>query len=30
MPHPEDAIEPLNGSTDGKVLFDSVAKALAA
>jgi phosphoribosylformylglycinamidine synthase len=30
MPHPEDAIEPLHGSTDGKVLFDSIAKALAA
>jgi phosphoribosylformylglycinamidine synthase subunit PurQ / glutaminase len=28
MPHPEDAVEPLHGSTDGAVLFDSVAKAL--
>lgn len=30
MPHPEDAIEDLHGSTDGKILFDSLAKALAA
>ncbi|MDD4616873.1 MAG: phosphoribosylformylglycinamidine synthase subunit PurQ [Alphaproteobacteria bacterium] len=30
MPHPEDAIEVLHGSTDGKLLFDSVAHALAA
>jgi phosphoribosylformylglycinamidine synthase len=30
MPHPEDAIEPLHGSTDGKVLFDGIAQALAA
>lgn len=29
MPHPEDAVEPLHGSTDGKVLFDSIAKAFA-
>jgi phosphoribosylformylglycinamidine synthase len=29
MPHPEDAIEPLNGSTDGKAMFDSIARALA-
>ncbi len=30
MPHPEDAMEPLHGSTDGAALFDSVAQALAA
>ncbi len=30
MPHPEDAIEPLHGSADGAVLFESIAKALAA
>ncbi|MDD3370581.1 MAG: phosphoribosylformylglycinamidine synthase subunit PurQ [Alphaproteobacteria bacterium] len=30
MPHPEDAFEELHGSTDGRLLFDSVAKALAA
>ncbi len=30
MPHPEDAVEELHGSTDGKLLFDSVVKALAA
>lgn len=30
MPHPEDAIEELHGSMDGKILFDSIAKALAA
>jgi phosphoribosylformylglycinamidine synthase I len=29
MPHPEDAVEPLHGSTDGAVLFESVVKALA-
>ncbi|HEU0118599.1 MAG TPA: phosphoribosylformylglycinamidine synthase subunit PurQ [Alphaproteobacteria bacterium] len=29
MPHPENAVEPLHGSTDGAVLFDSVAKVLA-
>lgn len=29
MPHPEDAVEALHGSTDGALLFDSVAKALA-
>jgi phosphoribosylformylglycinamidine synthase I len=29
MPHPENAVEPLHGSTDGAVLFDSIAKALA-
>jgi phosphoribosylformylglycinamidine synthase len=28
MPHPEDAVEPLHGSLDGRVLFDSVVKAL--
>jgi phosphoribosylformylglycinamidine synthase subunit PurQ / glutaminase len=28
MPHPEDAVEPLHGSTDGALLFDSVAKTL--
>ena len=28
MPHPEDAVETLHGSTDGAVLFESVAKAL--
>jgi len=30
MPHPEDAIEPLHGSTDGKILFDSIVQSLAA
>jgi phosphoribosylformylglycinamidine synthase len=30
MPHPEDAVEELHGSTDGKLMFDSVAQALAA
>ncbi len=30
MPHPEDAIEPLHGSIDGKLLFDSISQALAA
>lgn len=30
MPHPEDAVENLHGSTDGALLFDSLAKALAA
>jgi len=30
MPHPEDAIDPLHGSLDGKPLFDGIAKALAA
>ena len=29
MPHPEDAVEPLHGSTDGAGLFDSLAKAMA-
>ncbi|MDE1901776.1 MAG: phosphoribosylformylglycinamidine synthase subunit PurQ [Alphaproteobacteria bacterium] len=29
MPHPEDAVEPLHGSTDGKILFDSIVQALA-
>jgi phosphoribosylformylglycinamidine synthase len=28
MPHPENADEPLHGSTDGALLFDSIAKAL--
>lgn len=28
MPHPEDAVEPLHGSLDGRVLFDSVVEAL--
>jgi len=30
MPHPENAMEPLHGSTDGKVLFESIAQSLAA
>jgi phosphoribosylformylglycinamidine synthase I len=30
MPHPEDATDPLLGSTDGRGLFDSLADALAA
>jgi len=30
MPHPENAVEPLHGSTDGAVLFDSIAQSLAA
>lgn len=30
MPHPENAMELLHGSADGKLLFDSVAQALAA
>lgn len=30
MPHPENAVEPLHGSTDGAVLFDSITKSLAA
>jgi len=30
MPHPENAVEPLHGSTDGTMLFDSIAKSLAA
>ena len=29
MPHPENAVEPMHGSTDGKFLFDSIVKALA-
>lgn len=29
MPHPEDAVEPLHGSMDGKILFDSIVQALA-
>jgi phosphoribosylformylglycinamidine synthase len=28
MPHPENAAEPMHGSTDGSYLFDSLAKAL--
>jgi phosphoribosylformylglycinamidine (FGAM) synthase-like amidotransferase family enzyme len=28
MPHPEDAVEELHGSLDGKLLFDSVVQAL--
>ena len=28
MPHPEDAVEPLHGSTDGAVLFDSLVQAV--
>jgi phosphoribosylformylglycinamidine synthase len=27
MPHPEDLVDPLMGSTDGKLLFDSIAAA---
>ncbi len=30
MPHPEDLVDPLMGSTDGKPLFDGLAAALAA
>jgi phosphoribosylformylglycinamidine synthase len=30
MPHPENAVEPLHDSEDGNVLFDSIAKSLAA
>jgi len=30
MPHPENAVEPLHGSTDGAGLFDSLARSLAA
>jgi len=29
MPHPEDASDPLLGSTDGKALFDGLVEALA-
>ena len=29
MPHPEDAVETLHGSTDGKLLFDSIVQAIA-
>jgi phosphoribosylformylglycinamidine synthase subunit PurQ / glutaminase len=29
MPHPENAVEPLHGSTDGALLFDSVVQSLA-
>ena len=28
MPHPEDAVEELHGSTDGNFLFNSVVQAL--
>ena len=28
MPHPEDATEPLHGSTDGRALFEGLARAL--
>jgi len=28
MPHPEDAVEPLHGSTDGAGMFESLAKAI--
>jgi len=28
MPHPENAIEPLHGSTDGKALFHSLVEAV--
>jgi len=30
MPHPEDAVEPLHGGTDGAGLFESLAKAMGA
>jgi phosphoribosylformylglycinamidine synthase len=30
MPHPEDAVDPLHGSLDGKPLFDGMTEALAA
>jgi phosphoribosylformylglycinamidine synthase subunit PurQ / glutaminase len=30
MPHPENAVEPLHGSTDGAILFESLYKSLAA
>ena len=30
MPHPEDATDPLHGSTDGKGLFAGLTEALAA
>lgn len=29
MPHPEDAVDPLHGGTDGRGLFDGLARALA-
>jgi phosphoribosylformylglycinamidine synthase len=29
MPHPEDAVEPLHGSMDGNVLFESLVRSLA-
>ena len=28
MPHPEDAVEPIHGSLDGKPLFDGIVRAL--
>jgi phosphoribosylformylglycinamidine (FGAM) synthase-like amidotransferase family enzyme len=28
MPHPEDAVEPLHGSTDGAYLFESLVKSI--
>ena len=28
MPHPENAVEPLLGGTDGKALFESLVEAL--
>lgn len=28
MPHPEDAVEPIHGSLDGRPLFDGIARAL--
>jgi phosphoribosylformylglycinamidine synthase len=30
MPHPEDAVETLLGSTDGRVLFESMVNSLVA
>ncbi|MEQ8612337.1 MAG: phosphoribosylformylglycinamidine synthase subunit PurQ, partial [Parvibaculum sp.] len=29
MPHPENMIEPMNGATDGRALFESVLEAVA-
>ena len=29
MPHPENAVDPLQGSTDGRALFDGLVRALA-
>jgi phosphoribosylformylglycinamidine (FGAM) synthase-like amidotransferase family enzyme len=28
MPHPENAVEPLQGSTDGKAMFKGIVDAL--